>query len=83
MNEKREMKMVGEGKEDEERTDELTSVAVVAAASAVLAAFSLLEGSNMVASQVQGLMPRSVHVSIRRGYLRCKRSDDQWTIRAS
>ena len=81
MNKKREMKMVGEGKEDEERTDEPTSVA--AAASAVLAAFSSLEGSDMVASQVQGLMPRSVHVSIRRRHLRCKRSDDQWTIRAS
>ena len=64
MNEKREMKTVGEAEEDKERTDELTSAAAVALA--VSAAFSSSsEGINLVANQVQGLMPRSVHVSMR------------------
>jgi len=63
MNEIREMKTVGEAEEDKERTDELTSAAAVALA--VSSAFSSSEGINLVANQVQGLMPRSVHVSMR------------------
>jgi len=73
------MNKIGEGERIEKELDELTLGAA--------AGFSFLACSSwkdcLISYQVQGLSPSSVHVSIRWGHLRCKRSDGQWTIRAS
>jgi len=79
MYEKEGMNKVGEEERIEKELDELTLEAV--------AGFSFLACSSwrdcLISYQIQGLSPSSVVVSIRRGHLRCKRSDGQWTIRAS